>query len=224
MEMSAARGTRVTPLKGSPLRGTVQDHNPSNKRSALKKYHKNSRVWDYRGHRQMASAHEAEGTLQKGGEEPGSQEDDAYPSIGHVRRPGVIPWEDVIMVQAFGWDSCNHDGHWYSMVEKEVSIIKSVQCTHVWLPPPSASVSKEGYLPTQYYDLSSRYGNFDSLVSLNRALLDHGIAPVADVVINHRCADAQDESGVWNTFRDDIPHPGARIDWGPWAITSSPDR
>ncbi|WPT13856.1 Alpha-amylase isozyme 3A [Picochlorum sp. SENEW3] len=224
IEMSNATGTRVTPVKGSSFRGAVRVPDLFRRGSVWKNYNGIVRVFNYKGHLMVARAQETEGALRSGGEESGSQEDSTYPSIGNVPRPNVIPWEDVIMVQAFGWDSCNHDGHWYSMVEKELSIMKSVQCTHVWLPPPSASVSKEGYLPTQYYDLSSRYGNFDSLVSLNRALLDQGMAPIADVVINHRCADAQDENGVWNTFRDDIPHPGARIDWGPWAITcNDPD-
>lgn len=96
--------------------------------------------------------------------------------------------------------------------------------SHVWLPPPSKSVSLEGYLPNQYYDLDSAYGNFESLTSLNKSLLEAGLRPVADIVINHRCADAQDENGIWNHFRDDVPHPGAKIDWGPWAITcNDPD-
>ena len=139
-------------------------------------------------------------------------------------RPPQVDWEDVILIQAFGWESCNNHGHWYSIVEKNIPILKSLKATHVWLPPPSASVSKEGYLPTQYYDLSSRYGNIKSLKSLTTSLLKQGMRPVADIVINHRCADAQDEHGVWNTFRDDIPHPGSRIDWGPWAITcNDPD-
>jgi alpha-amylase len=152
------------------------------------------------------------------------QTSEGYPRIEVEKRPPTVPWSDVILVQAFGWESCNQNGHWYSIVEKHLPILKSLQATHIWLPPPSASVSKEGYLPTQYYNLSSRYGNFESLISLNAALLKEGLRPIADIVINHRCADAQDEDGVWNRFRDDIPHPGAKIDWGPWAITcNDPD-
>lgn len=38
------------------------------------------------------------------------------------------------------------------------------------------------------------------LFSLCRALLEAGIRPMADIVINHRCADYQDENGVWNRW------------------------
>lgn len=32
-------------------------------------------------------------------------------------------------------------------------------------------------------------------------LLPHSCRPVADIVINHRCADAQDETGTWNIYK-----------------------
>ena len=31
--------------------------------------------------------------------------------------------------------------------------------TSVWLPPPSDSVSPQGYLPRDLYDINSAYGN-----------------------------------------------------------------
>lgn len=74
-------------------------------------------------------------------------------------------------------------------------------------------------MPSELYDLDSAYGDYAALVSLNSAALRAGIRPVADVVVNHRCADQQDSSGVWNVFCDTVPHPGRRIAWGPWAIT-----
>lgn len=37
-------------------------------------------------------------------------------------------------------------------------------CTHLWLPPPSQSVSAQGYLPGQLYNLDhSKYGNKEQL-------------------------------------------------------------
>ena len=59
----------------------------------------------------------------------------------------------------------------------------------------------KGYLPGQLYDLSSSYGNKGELVALVSALKAAGIRAVCDIVINHRCADAQDEHGIWNKFR-----------------------
>jgi alpha-amylase len=50
------------------------------------------------------------------------------------------------------------------------------------------------------YTLDSSYGSKDELVSLVRALKEAGIDPIADIVINHRCAQEQDDSGVWNSF------------------------
>ena len=59
----------------------------------------------------------------------------------------------------------------------------------------------QGYLPGQLYNLDgSSYGNQEELTSLVGALKEAGIRSVCDIVINHRCADGQDEFGVWNKF------------------------
>ena len=150
-----------------------------------------------------------------------TEEKQSYPGPLTVSRPPVVPWEDVILFQAFGWDSSKKNNSYYGTVQGWVDEMVEAGITHCWLPPPSHSVSKEGYLPNQLYDLESNYGDHDQLVALNTALLEAGIRPVADIVINHRCADEQNENGVWNKFRDDIPHPGRRIDWGPWAIAGN---
>lgn len=42
-------------------------------------------------------------------------------------------------------------------------------------------------MPGQLYNLKSKYGNQDDLVSLTKATKEHGIIPIADIVINHRC-------------------------------------
>lgn len=73
--------------------------------------------------------------------------------------------------------------------------------THIWLPPPSQSVADQGYLPGQLYNLDSKYGNKEELRALCKELKAAGIMPLADIVINHRCADEKGEDGVYNTFR-----------------------
>jgi len=45
---------------------------------------------------------------------------------------------------------------------------------------------------------------------LVKSLHDAGICPIADLVINHRCASKQDGQGKWTEFRNP--------DWGRWAI------
>ncbi|KAK9918323.1 hypothetical protein WJX75_003181 [Coccomyxa subellipsoidea] len=126
----------------------------------------------------------------------------------------------VVLLQAFGWDSCDKGG-WYKIVKEKIPDIKASGVTHVWLPPPSQSVSRQGYLPGQLYNLQSLYGSAEELKELLAALKEAGLVPIADIVINHRCADAQDENGVWNNFRDDVSHSGEKIDWGQWAITGN---
>ncbi|KAL3134045.1 Alpha-amylase A type-1/2 [Trebouxia sp. C0010 RCD-2024] len=76
----------------------------------------------------------------------------------------------------------------------------------------------QGYLPAQLYNLSSCYGNKEQLQSLTWTLNHVGIKPIADIVINHRCADVQNANGIWNSYRDDVHHYGRRIDWGDWAV------
>lgn len=137
-----------------------------------------------------------------------------------VERPPSAGFDDVILLQAFGWQSSKEED-WYHVVKAEVPAMQEAGITHVWLPPPSKSVSPEGYMPTQLYDLDSQYGSLESLLALNTSLLSAGIHPVADIVINHRCADERDENGVWNIFKDLVPHPGRSIAWGPWAITDN---
>ncbi|EFN58641.1 hypothetical protein CHLNCDRAFT_29945 [Chlorella variabilis] len=131
--------------------------------------------------------------------------------LAAVPRPPKLPVAETICMEGFGWDSCK-DGHWWKKVETTIPELQAAGITHLWLPPPSQSVSPQGYLPGQLYNLNSNYGSKEELESLNKALLLAGIRPVADVVINHRCAQFQDENGVWNKYGDD---PAACR----WAIT-----
>ena len=109
---------------------------------------------------------------------------------------------------------------WWSCLAARASDIAAMGFTHAWLPPPSQSVSPEGYLPGKLFDLdASAYGDKASLVALCKALKDAGVVPVCDVVVNHRTADFVDpETGVYNVFADLDPD-GEKVSWGAWAIT-----
>lgn len=63
-----------------------------------------------------------------------------------------------------------------------------------------AHLFAQGYLPGQLYKLDSLYGSEAELKELLVAMKEAGLVPIADIVINHRCADRQDENGVWNHF------------------------
>lgn len=127
------------------------------------------------------------------------------------------------LAAAFDWES-SKQGNWYKVIQNHIPVFKKMGATHIWLPSPCESVSPEGYLPKQYYKLDTAYGDAASLIETNIALLQNGLHPIADIVINHRSADEKDSNGIWNQFRDDVPHPGESVAWGSWAITcNDPD-
>jgi len=123
-----------------------------------------------------------------------------------------------LILQAFNWES--HRGvagpggarlSWYAHLQANVDMIAEAGFTSVWLPPPSDSVSPQGYLPRDLYKLDSAYGSEAELRDLVAALRDRGVKAVADIVINHRCAHTQDGAGRWNRF-------GGRLPWDETAI------
>jgi alpha-amylase len=61
-----------------------------------------------------------------------------------------------ILCQGFNWES-QKSGRWYMELKERASELSSLGFTVIWLPPPTDSVSPEGYMPTDLYNLSSRY-------------------------------------------------------------------
>lgn len=114
-----------------------------------------------------------------------------------------------IMLQAFNWESWHQN--WWETLEGQVDAIADMGFTVVWLPPPTDSVSQQGYMPRDLYNLNSNYGSQEQLVRLIRKLQSRGIKVVGDAVLNHRCAQAQDAKGIWNQF-------GGRMSWDERAI------
>jgi alpha-amylase len=125
-----------------------------------------------------------------------------------------------LILQAFNWES--HRGapaapgnsslvSWYVHLMSRLDEVVDAGFTSVWLPPPSDSVSPQGYLPRDLYKLDSAYGSEGELRALVDAMRDRGLKAVADIVINHRCAHTQDEQGRWNRF-------GGRLPWDETAV------
>ncbi|KAL0447072.1 UNVERIFIED_CONTAM: Alpha-amylase 3, chloroplastic [Sesamum latifolium] len=117
-----------------------------------------------------------------------------------------------ILCQGFNWES-HKSGKWYMELQEKTSKLSSLGFTVIWLPPPTDSVSPEGYMPRDLYNLNSRYGNIDQLKVLVKRLHEVGITVLGDVVLNHRCAQHKNQNGVWNIF-------GGRLNWDDRAIVA----
>ncbi|KAI3714255.1 hypothetical protein L1987_72852 [Smallanthus sonchifolius] len=115
-----------------------------------------------------------------------------------------------ILLQGFNWES-NKSGKWYVELEEKAAELASLGFTIVWLPPPTESISPEGYMPRDLYNLNSRYGNADELKSVVKKFHQVGIRVLGDAVINHRCAHHQNQNGIWNIF-------GGLLNWDDRAV------
>ncbi|MBA0744022.1 hypothetical protein Gogos_006664 [Gossypium gossypioides] len=117
-----------------------------------------------------------------------------------------------ILCQGFNWES-HKSRRWYMELKEKASEISSLGFTVIWLPPPTESVSPEGYMPKDLYNLNSRYGTIDELKELVKSLHEVGIKVLGDVVLNHRCAHFKNQNGVWNIF-------GGRLNWDDRAVVA----
>ncbi|XP_010256483.1 PREDICTED: alpha-amylase 3, chloroplastic-like [Nelumbo nucifera] len=115
-----------------------------------------------------------------------------------------------ILCQGFNWES-HKSGRWYMELTERASELSSLGFTILWLPPPTESVSPEGYMPKDLYNLNSRYGSTEELKLVVKCFHQVGIKVLGDVVLNHRCAHYQNKSGVWNIF-------GGKLNWDDRAV------
>lgn len=116
-----------------------------------------------------------------------------------------------IVLQAFNWES--HKYNWWRNLEQKVADISKSGFTTAWLPPATNSLSREGYLPQNLYNLNSAYGSQHLLKALLNKMKQYKVRPMADIVINHRVGTTQGRGGRYNRY-DGIPLP-----WDEHAVT-----
>lgn len=134
-------------------------------------------------------------------------------AVAMWKAPRMGDAEPHILIQGFDWGSCHNKNGWYKVLRGAVANLKEAGVDMCWLPPPSACVDDRGYLPSDWYNLNSKYGSEEDLRALIKDLQNAGISPVADLVINHRCASKQDKHGKWTSFKNP--------DWEAWAICNN---
>jgi alpha-amylase len=137
------------------------------------------------------------------------EEELSPPSAALGTGPGVGNGSEIVL-QGFHWTSHQAKPSWYSVLSSAAEEIAASGVTAIWMPPPTNSVSTEGYLPRDLYDLNSAYGSEAELRATLRRLKEVRVKSVADIVINHRCAHGQ-KNGKWNQF-------GGRLAWDESAI------
>uniref|UniRef100_A0ACD5VGE7 Uncharacterized protein n=1 Tax=Avena sativa TaxID=4498 RepID=A0ACD5VGE7_AVESA len=117
-----------------------------------------------------------------------------------------------ILCQGFNWES-HKSGKWYVELGSKAKELSSLGFTIVWSPPPTDSVSPEGYMPRDLYNLNSRYGTMEELKQLVNICHENGLKVLGDAVLNHRCGQFQNQNGIWNIF-------GGRINWDDRAVVA----
>lgn len=114
-----------------------------------------------------------------------------------------------IVFQGFNWESWRKK--WYLELEPKAADLSSCGITTIWFPPPTQSVSPQGYMPGDLYNLNSAYGSEEELKHCIEEMHNHDLLVLGDAVLNHRCAQHKGPNGVWNVF-------GGKLAWGPEAI------
>jgi alpha-amylase len=113
-----------------------------------------------------------------------------------------------VLIQGFMWESSvdgkpapawsDYEVHWknrwYDEVKNKAGELADAKFDVIWLPPPSNGEGA-GYHPHALYNFNNNYGDEASQKAALKALLEKGIEPIADVVINHRTGTRD-----WSTF------------------------
>lgn len=106
--------------------------------------------------------------------------------------------ENYTMLQGFEWN-VPADGKHYQRLRDQISSLKRVGITNVWLPPGCKASSPEGngYDVYDLWDLgefdqkggvATKWGSKNDLLELSKAAKEQGIGLYWDAVLNHKAA------------------------------------
>lgn len=126
-----------------------------------------------------------------------------------------IKVDSGVILQGYNWNSWrDYNKTFFKYLASKSNDIKKVGIDAIWLPPCCKSVSPQGYMPLNLYDLNSEYGSEDDLRKCIDIFNEIDIDVYADVVINHRCAEFQNKDGIYNVY-------GGKLCWNDTAIVSN---
>ncbi|KIZ03679.1 hypothetical protein MNEG_4284 [Monoraphidium neglectum] len=132
------------------------------------------------------------------------------PSLGSQGVAKAAARKEAVLFQGFGWESHKHEEGWWRHVKARVPDLKKAGCTHLWLPPPSQSVSPQVPAPPRLAAMQAGPAAARAQQQQQPGR-PHPTGYMPGQLYN------LDASKYGN--KDDLR--GERIDWGSWAITSN---
>ncbi|THH06432.1 hypothetical protein EW145_g4101 [Phellinidium pouzarii] len=117
--------------------------------------------------------------------------------------------ENPLMIQFYTWESKGNDSmSWWKRFEQEISHLKDLGITHVWLPPlHKAATGKDsvGYDVYDIWDLgefeqkntiATRWGTKEELLNACATAKSNGIEIIIDTILNHKCGGDRKEKSM----------------------------
>lgn len=111
--------------------------------------------------------------------------------------------QNDVLMQYFEWDLPNDGKHWLRLRD-DAAHLQQIGITNVWLPPASKATEQSdvGYGVYDLFDLGefdqkgsvrTKYGTKEEYIEAIKVLKEHGIRPIADIVLNHKAGGDEKE-------------------------------
>lgn len=119
--------------------------------------------------------------------------------------------QNDVLMQYFEW-YLPDDGSLWQQLKKDAAHLQQIGVTNLWMPPASKATGTNdtGYGIYDLFDLGefdqkgsirTKYGSKDEYLDAIVALKEHGIRPIADIVLNHKAG--ADEKEMFKVLKMD---------------------